>query len=172
MSPSVNASPCQWISSENEIVLPLAKEYPPKYIHCHLEPLDAAMSMSTDTVNCILSNEMVLPSGVSHSCVSDPCTWWMSTGVVVPSDISSPCHAWPVLCPQWMLLQHYSDQELPVSMSPVSHTLNVHSITSLCCLTSIKHTECPLYHQPLVSHQSEAQWMFTESPVSHQFHAQ
>ena len=79
---------------------------------------------------------------------------------------------------QYLLCQQFQAQwmstESPVSIiSPVSHPFNVHWITSLCCLTSLKHTVCPLNHQPFVaSHQSEAQWMFTESPVSHQFHAQ
>ena len=79
---------------------------------------------------------------------------------------------------QYLLCQQFQAQwmstESPVSIiSPVSHPFNVHWITSLCCLTGLKHTVCPLNHQPfVVSHQSEAQWMFTESPVSHQFRAQ
>ena len=161
--------------------------------------------MSTDMVNCILSNEMVLPSGVSHSCVSDPCTWWCPLewwchqisadpamhrqfcahneccyNTILIKNCQSPHHQFHT---HWMFTKspvsvvspfqtQWLSTESPVSViSPVSRTpsLNVQWITSLCCLTSIKHTEYPLYHQPLVSHQSEAQWMFTESPVSHSF---
>ena len=104
-------------------------------------------------------------------------THWMFTkspvSVVSPVLSTMNVHRITSLLSSHQFHTHWTSTESPLSViSPVSHTLNVHWITSLCCLTSLKHTECPLNHQPLVSHQSEAQRMFTESLVSHQFHAQ
>ena len=73
----------------------------------------------------------------------------MYTGVVVPSDISSPCHASPQFC----------------SHNECHSTVFRSRIASLH-ITSFTHTECSLNHQYLLCHQFQAQWMSTGLPVS------
>ena len=158
--PSENKSP--WIHSSTQWI-----EYCPMKWRCHQVSVTEMRLSSMHLVNVLWSSHVL----------------W----VVVPSDITVPdMHCQFCAHSECPLAQfrtgiashqfhtHWMFTKSPASVvSPVSSTLNVQGITCLCHLTTFTHTECPPNHQSLfVSHQPEAKWMFTQSPVSHQFHAQ